>query len=89
MLLVEGEIKDKIRWGFRSVTSRLPDDTEIELLLKGYQRRLDDYKANSDQSNALLGVGESKVSSLLNTDELASMTTVANVLLNLDEVINK
>ena len=81
MLLIEGDLKDQIRWGFRSVTSRMPDDTEIELLLKGYQRRLDYYKTNSDQSNALLGVGESKVSSLLNPDELASMTTVANVCL--------
>ena len=89
MLLIEGDLKDQIRWGFRCVTSRMPDDTEIELLLKGYQRRLDYYKTNSGQSNALLGVGESKVSSLLNPDELASMTTVANVLLNLDEVINK
>ena len=44
---------------------------------------------DSSQADALLKVGESDVLSSLSSVELAAMTTVANVLLNLDEAINK
>ena len=80
---------ERIAWGFRCATLRTAQPAELELLLGGYQRRLAVYRKDPDRAAALLQQGESPVSDEYNREELAAMTTVANVLLNLDEIINK
>jgi len=80
---------ERIAWGFRSATQRAPDGEELRVLLAGYERRLERFKASPQSAVKLLGRGEAKVSEKLSPVELAAMTTVAGVLLNLDEVINK
>ena len=82
-------IKDQLLWGFRTATSRHPTESEMNILLRGYERRLVHYEQNPDQAKDLLLVGESKVSNDLNVARVAAMTTAANLILNLDEVINK
>ena len=89
MMQFDGDLEDKIYWGFRSVTSRAPEDFEVKVLVDGYRRRLSHFESDHSQADALLKVGESDVLSSLIPVELAAMTTVANVLLNLDEAINK
>ena len=89
MMQFDGDLEDKIYWGFRSVTSRAPEDFEVKVLVDGYRRRLSHFESDHSQADALLKVGESDVLSSLSPVELAAMTTVANVLLNLDEAINK
>ena len=89
MMQLDGDLEDKIYWGFRSVTSRAPEDFEVKVLVDGYRRRLSHFESDHSQADALLKVGESDVLSSLSPVELAAMTTVANVLLNLDEAINK
>ena len=89
MMQLDGDLEDKIYWGFRSVTSRSPEDFEVKVLVDGYRRRLRHFESDHSQADALLKVGESDVLSSLSSVELAAMTTVANVLLNLDEAINK
>ena len=89
MMQLDGDLEDKIYWGFRSVTSRAPEDFEVKVLVDGYRRRLSHFESDHSQADALLKVGESDVLSSLSSVELAAMTTVANVLLNLDEAINK
>ena len=89
MMQLDGDLEDKIYWGFRSVTSRSPEDFEVKVLVDGYRRRLSHFESDHSQADALLKVGESDVLSSLSPVELAAMTTVANVLLNLDEAINK
>ena len=79
----------RIAWGFRSATQRVPDEEELRVLLAGYGRRLERFKMSPQSAAKLLGRGEAKVSEKLSPVELAAMTTVAGVLLNLDEVINK
>jgi hypothetical protein len=80
---------ERIVWGFRSATQRAPDGEELRVLLAGYDRRLERFKESPQSAAKLLGRGEAKVSEKLSPVELAAMTTVAGVLLNLDEVINK
>ena len=82
-------VGERIAWGFRSATQRVPDGEELRVLLAGYGRRLERFKESPDSAAELLGRWEAKVSEKLNPVELAAMTTVAGVLLNLDEVINK
>ena len=89
MMQLDGDLEDKIYWGFRSVTSRSPEDFEVKVLVDGYRRRLSHFESDHSKADALLKVGESDVLSSLSSVELAAMTTVANVLLNLDEAINK
>ena len=89
-MALNGEsIKDQLRWGFRAATSRHPTEPEMDILLRGYERRLMHYEQHPDQAKDLLSVGESKVSNDLNVIRVAAMTTAANLILNLDEVINK
>jgi hypothetical protein len=89
MMLHGDSIKDQLRWGFRAATARYPIDTEMAILLRGYERRFLHYEQNPDRAKALLLAGESKISNELNVIRAAAMTTVANLILNLDEVINK
>jgi len=89
MILNGKDIKDQLRWGFRTATSRNPTKSEMTILLKGYERRLMHYEQNPDQAKDLLLVGESKISDELNVIRVAAMTTSANLILNLDEIINK
>jgi hypothetical protein len=58
-------------------------------LAGGYERRLARYRENPKDVENLLAQGESKVAGYLPKPELAALATVANVILNLDELINK
>ena len=81
--------RGRIEWAFRSATSRAPEKDELEILVNGYERRLAMFNANPDSAKKLLGQGESFVNPAFNKVELAALVTVANVILNLDELINK
>ena len=81
--------RDRIEWAFRSATSRAPEKDELEILVNGYERRLAMFNANPDSAKKLLRQGESFINPAFNKVELAALVTVANVILNLDELINK
>ena len=89
MMLNGKSIKDQLRWGFRTATSRYPNESEMTILLKGYERRLMHYEQNPDLAKDLLLVGVSKISNELDVIRVGAMTTAANLILNLDEIINK
>ncbi|MFP6874058.1 MAG: PSD1 and planctomycete cytochrome C domain-containing protein [Verrucomicrobiales bacterium] len=89
MMMKGRNAKERIAWGWRSATARVATEQELEILLGGYERRLALYREDSRSAEELLGQGESKVAGHLPEAELAALTTVANVILNLDEVINK
>ena len=55
----------------------------------GYQRRLTSFQRQPEHATQLLGQGESEPAVGIDSAELAALTTVANVLLNLDQIINK
>lgn len=80
---------ERITWGFRAATQRKPDSRELDVLLRGYQRRMKAYRANPQQASQLVKQGEANTAEILDPEELAAMSTVASILLNLDEVLNK
>ena len=82
-------LADQIAYGFRKTTSRQPDTGEIETLIAGYQRRLERFQAEPDSATSLINLGESKPDAGLDPTKLAALTTVASILLNLDETITK
>ena len=89
-MLVQGtDPSERIAWGFQVVTQRLPQQEELEVLRRGYERRLAKYRQQPDAAKALISQGEMPAPEGLSIGELAAMTTVANVILNLDEAINR
>ena len=82
-------LDERIAWAFRAATARQPEPAELVLLTAGYERRLTRFRAQPKEAEQLLGQGESTLTEALGQAELAAMVTVANVLLNLDELINK
>ena len=80
---------ERIAWGFRRATLRKANQAELDILLRGYERRLAVYRKTPERAADLLKQGESKVSDDYDKVELAAMTTVASIILNLDEIINK
>ena len=89
-MMTKGETPgERIAWGFRCATSRVAEKEELEILVKGYERRVERYRRDGKAAEDLLGQGESKVAAYLLKPEMAALTTVANVILNLDEVINR
>jgi len=57
--------------------------------MAGYRRALAEYQANRNAARELVSVGESPRDATLNAAELAAYTAVANMMLNLDEVVAK
>ena len=79
----------RIDYAFRLATGRIPDAQERAVLLEQAQEALADYRQHSDQAAKLLAVGASKSDPRLDPKELAAWTTVAGIILNLDETITK
>ena len=89
MILQNISTEDRLRWGWRQVTSRMPSDYEMSVLLKSLQRNIQRYSADQKAAEQLISFGESQADESLKTHELAAYTVIASMLLNLDEVINR
>ena len=74
---------------FLRATSRDPSDSERRVLVDLAARNIARYRREPDEARKLLGVGEAKVDPQMDAAELAGWTTVASVVLNLDETITK
>jgi len=90
-ILKEGGADDKtrVRWAWRTVTARLPDDAELAIVLDSLSTHKTRYQTDEAAAKLLTHYGESKPDETLSTSELASWTMVANLLFNLDEVVTK
>ena len=89
-LAVEGETPaEKIRAGFRRVLARVPAESETRPLVTLYQESRKTYAAAPERAIALIKNAENSQPANVPPAELAAWTTVANVLLNLDETLMK
>lgn len=79
----------RLAYLFRLATSRLPDAGELSELRTALAGHLATYSADAKAAKELITVGESKPDEKLGAGELAAWTMVANLVLNLDEVISK
>jgi hypothetical protein len=79
----------RLTFGFRLATLRKPDANEIRVLKDFERQELAHYRQDKDAAAKLLHVGESPADPKLDTGELAAWTTVASMILNLDETITK
>jgi hypothetical protein len=90
MLLEGGKTADKrLEYGFHIATAREPAPRELAVLRDTLNAELTNYSRHEDQASALVGNGESPVKPGINKSELAAWTTVASMILNLDETVSK
>jgi len=90
-MMLEGgnDAKERIAFGFRLATARRPRADEIKVLLDVFQRQLADFRQDKPAAEKFLRVGNFKVDSNCDASELAAWTTIASMLLNLDETVTK
>jgi hypothetical protein len=81
--------ESRIRWVFRLVTSRLPDEEEKRVLLDNLDSQLGYFRGNPQEAAKLLATGKKRSDERLNPEELAAYAATASLILNLDETITK
>jgi hypothetical protein len=83
-----GEVAERVSYGFRLSVARAPLEREKELLVRLYNENLARYRKDASAARAMAAHGGALPAGV-DAAELAAWTVVANVLLNLDEVITK
>ncbi len=74
---------------FRLAAGRAPDDYELRILRKTLDEMLKAFKNDEKAAAGFVSVGASPVNGSIPAEELAAYTAVANMILNMDEVITK
>jgi hypothetical protein len=83
------DLTRRLTRAFRHTLGRVPQPDEMATLQRTYDAQLANFRSDTKAADDLLAVGESKSGESIDKVELAAMTAVANVLLNLNETITK
>lgn len=90
MIRVGGtDLTQQIAYGFRALTSRLPDDRELRILEKLYHDQLMEFTETPSSADSLLQVGEYPADRSLPPVQLAALTVVTSALMNYDGTVYK
>ena len=79
----------RLTFAFRVATGRHPTETELSLLQRSLERYGDRFRKSPAAAEELLAHGETPRNKSLDSAELAAYTSVASVLLNMDETMTK
>jgi hypothetical protein len=85
----EKDTHKRLIYAFRSATSRMPMEKEVEVLKSLYDKELANFKRNPQSAKALISVGEYRVNTSLNPAELAAMSIVTSTIFNMSEAVVK
>lgn len=80
---------ERITFLYRTLLSRRPDADELRLVTANLARQRQLYRDDPAAARKLVAVGESKPRGVAPADETAAWTMLANLLLNLDETLNR
>ncbi len=89
LLLRTSSDGDRLALAFRSVTARTPTAAEQALLAENLATQRAHYLKHTEAAQQVIANGESKASAALPVPEFAAWTMVVNLLLNLDETLNR
>ena len=81
--------EDAVRLAFELAMAREPRSAEMTVMIGVFQQELSLYQKDEAAARELISVGESIPNPELDPIRLAALTCVANLILNLDEVICK
>jgi hypothetical protein len=79
----------RLAWLFRTVLSRAPTMTELEITSKQLAQHLVRYQSDENDAKKLVELGESKPAADLSVPELAAYTLIAGTILNMDETLHR
>jgi hypothetical protein len=80
---------ERIRWVYRVVLSRPPDDGEIAELVQLHDLNREIYRTDPESTRNLLATGQAEIPRELDSADLAAWTQTARALLNLHEAISR
>ncbi len=80
---------DRLALAFRLATSRRPRPQELQILIAAWQAHRERFTRTPEAAEKLTTIGELKRPDNLELPDLAAYTTVAMMILNLDEAITK
>jgi len=83
------DLKQRATYAFRLCLGRPPQAKEVERLVQLYESELANFKQDSKAAEKMATSELGKAPENMDVAELAAWTVVANVLLNLDEMITK
>jgi hypothetical protein len=89
VLLAVGPTEARIALLFKSATARTPTAAEAAVLTGALERLRGQFRADPAAAAQLISVGESPRDPKLDAVELAAWTGLANLVLNLDEVVSR
>jgi hypothetical protein len=81
--------ENRIAFGFRLATARRPKPGETAILSGSFHHYLDRFHTSPAAALTLLNEGEHKRDQNLDVNQLAAYTSVASMILNLDETVTK
>ncbi len=79
--------RQRVAWLFRAATARDAEHQELRVLTRRFDEARGRFAAGSLDRDAFLAVGVSAPPADVDRDDLAAMTVVASLVLNLDEVL--
>jgi len=77
----------RIRGAVRSLTGRLPDATEMDVLRRLFQEQKDFYANTPGAADKILATGESKWDQTLPRSDFAATTMLVNAVMNCDDFV--
>jgi len=81
--------ESRISLAFRLATARRPRTPELAILLDSFHRSLDRFHKDPPDATKLVSEGGRHRDETLDVCSLAAYTTVASLILNLDETVTK
>jgi mono/diheme cytochrome c family protein len=81
--------ENRIRLAMRLATARTPQADEVRILQQILEQQVADYRKDPAKAKELLATGSLRPNPSLDACELAAWTTLAGLILNLDETLNK
>lgn len=82
-------VDDRLSFAWRTVLARTPDSAERTLLRQTWQTYRDRFAADPAAARKLLQVGEAPASDIASPIDIAAYALIANLILNLDETLNR
>ena len=89
MMKSSGDERRRISDTFRQATARRAEPGELEALYSLYRDQLSHYRQDVEAAEQLIQVGDSEPDPALDTASLAAWSSVASVILNLDETLTR
>ena len=79
----------QLGWAFEHSLERKPDESELKTLRDLHQKAAVHFAADRAGAAGLLAIGDAPVPKTMRPTDLAAMTSVARVVLNLHEAITR